>query len=126
MRPIEKRAGFKPAPTSRALEVARRYMEVFYSGRAAEELLPILADDLVFEGPFLRCESADEYVDSLRGDSRAGLSYEMLDEFESGESACLVYRFSKPGVETTMAQVFETRGGRIARIRLVFDTGAFG
>ena len=100
-------------------------MEVFYSGRNAEELRPILADDLVFEGPFLRCESADDYIDSLRGDSREGLSYEVLWEYESGASACLVYRFSKPGVETTMAQVFEVRGGRIARITLVFDTGVF-
>ena len=100
-------------------------MEVFYSGRDAEELRPILADDLVFEGPFLRCESADDYIDSLRGDSREGLSYEVLWEFESGASACLVYRFAKPGVETVMAQVFETLRGRIARITLVFDTGAF-
>ena len=100
-------------------------MEVFYSGRDAEELRPILADDMVFEGPFLRCESADEYIESLRGDSRQELSYEMLEEFESGDSACLVYTFSKPGVETTMAQVFKTRGGKIARITLVFDTGAF-
>ena len=121
----EERAGFKPAPANGALELARRYMAVFYSGRDAEELRPILADDLVFEGPFLRCESADEYVSSLRGDSREGLSYEVLWEFESGASACVVYRFSKPGVDTTMAQVFETLGGRIARIRLVFDTGAF-
>ena len=121
----DRKAGVKPAPTSRALELARRYMAVFYSGRDPEELRPILAEDLVFEGPFLRCESADAYIESLRGDSREGLSYEVLHEFESGASACLVYRFSKPGVDTIMAQVFETRGGRIARITLVFDTGAF-
>ena len=100
-------------------------MEVFYSGRDAGELHSVLADDLVFEGPFLRCESADAYIESLRGDSREGLSYEVLHEFESGASACLVYRFSKPGVEAVMAQVFETRGGKIARITLVFDTGDF-
>ena len=121
----DQRAGLQAAPASRALELARRYMEVFYSGREAEELRPILADDLVFEGPFLRCESADGYIEALMGDSREALSYEMLWEFESGETACLVYRFSKPSVDTTMAQVFETRGGRIARITLVFDTGAF-
>ena len=120
-----KRAGFKPAPTNGALELARRYMAVFYSGEDPEELRAIVAEDLVFEGPFVRCESADDYIEALRGDSREGLSYEVLWEFESGASACLVYRFSKPGVDTTMAQVFETRGGRIARITLVFDTGAF-
>ena len=108
-----------------ALDLARTYMDVFYSGRDAEELRPILADDLVFEGPFLRCASAREYIDSLRGDSRDEMSREMLWEFEDGESACLVYRFSKPGVETTMAQVFEARCGRIARITLVFNAGDF-
>ena len=100
-------------------------MELFYSGRDAGELRGIMADDLVFEGPFLRCESADAYIESLRGDSREGLSYEVLHEFESGVSACLVYRFAKPGVEAVMAQVFETRCRRIARITLVFDTGDF-
>ncbi len=100
-------------------------MEVFYSGRDPEELHPILADDLVFEGPFLRCASAADYIESLRNDSRDGLTYESLREFESGASACLVYRFSKPCVETTMAQLFETRSDRIAKITLVFDTGAF-
>ena len=115
----------KPAPTSRALELGRRYLEVFYSGRDAAELRPVLAEDLVFEGPFLRCDSADAYIESLRGDSREGLSFKVLHEFESEASACLVYRFSKPGVEAVMAQVFETRCGRIARITLVFDTGDF-
>ena len=100
-------------------------MAVFYSGRDPEELRAIVAEDLVFEGPFLRCESASDYIEVLKGDSREGLRYEVLWEFESGASACLVYRFAKPGVDTTMAQVFETRGGRIARITLVFDTGGF-
>ena len=63
-------------------------MALFYSGRDAKELRPILADDLVFEGPFLRCESADAYIEALRGDSREGLSYEVLWEFESRASAC--------------------------------------
>ena len=99
-------------------------MEVFYSDRDLEELSPILADDLVFEGPLLRCASATDYIESLRDDSRDGMAYEMLGAFESGASACLVYRFSKPCVETTMAQLFETRGDRIARITLIFDSGA--
>ena len=100
-------------------------MAVFYSGRDPEELRAIVAEDLVFEGPFLRCESADAYIESLRGDPREGLRYEVIWEFESGASACLVYRFAKPGVDTTMAQVFETRGEKIVGITLVFDTGDF-
>ena len=33
--------------------------------------------------------------------------------------------FSKPGVETRMAQTFEIADGQICRIKLVFDTSAF-
>jgi hypothetical protein len=109
----------------RPLELANRYVEVLFSGGDLEELIHLFAEDLKFSGPYYEFDSAADYVESLRSDPPAGFEYEMIRSFEDDSSACLVYRFSKPGVSTMMAQFFEIREGRIGRIVLIFDTGAF-
>ena len=109
----------------KSLALAHHYMEVFYSGDDAELLSPILAEDLWFEGPLFQFRSAEDYLASLKDDPRDGFRYEVLHASEDGASACLVYRFMKPGIDTIMAQLFETDGEKITRILLVFDTGPF-
>lgn len=107
------------------IELALRYLEIFFSGNDLEALRPLFADDLIFEGPFFTFSSADAYLDSLRDDPPAGMAYELLATFERASSVCLIYRFSKPGVQTPMAQWFEIQGEVIRKIVLIFDTGAF-
>ncbi len=107
------------------LALALEYMQAFYSERDTEALGRLLHKDLVFRGPLFEFDSAQDYMDSLRADPPRGMQYEILHSFENGSSACLIYRFSKAGVDTPMAQLFETEGGRIKRILLVFDTKAF-
>ena len=107
------------------MELAERYMGILYGGGRLEELEELLADDLKFEGPLFKFGSAREYIDSLKADPPEGFGYQLIRAWEDETSACLVYMFSKPGVTTPMAQYFQTDGGRITRILLVFDTGAF-
>ena len=85
----------------------------------------LFADDLVFEGPFYRSSTAKEYMDRLREDPPADVHYVMEKAYADENSACLVYLFSKPGVETRMAQTFEIADGKIGKIKLVFDSNAF-
>jgi len=107
------------------LDLAFKYMEIFYSDSDIEALGQILAKNLTFEGPFFQFDSAEDYLDSLRGDSREGLSYDLIKSFENESSACLIYQFSKPDISIPMAQMFEIDGDKIGKIVLVFDTGAF-
>ena len=107
------------------LEIALRYMEVFFSGGQVEALRPLMADDFRFEGPFYTYDSADAYLDALKEDPPEGFAYEVRHAFENDASACLVFTFSKPGIQTPMAQVFEIEHDRISKIILIFDTGAF-
>ncbi len=100
-------------------------MDIFFSGENFSELRNILAPGLSFTGPFYAFRSAEEYIASLEADPPVGSGYELLGSFESESAACLVYRFTKPGVSTTMAQLFEMEGGRIQQILLVFDTAPF-
>lgn len=100
-------------------------MEIFFAGERFSGLERLLAPDLSFTGPFLSFESAEAYIASLEADPPVDCAYELLGTFESESAACLLYRFTKPGVSTPMAQLFEVADGRIRKILLVFDTGAF-
>lgn len=107
------------------LEIAHRYMRSFYGQEPLENMAGILANDLDFEGPFYRFESGHDYLLSLQENPPAEVSYEIINEYENSHSACLIYQFNKPGIETLMAQYFEIRHNRIAKIRLIFDSGKF-
>jgi diadenosine tetraphosphate (Ap4A) HIT family hydrolase len=79
----------------------------------------------MFEGPFFEFDSAEAYMESLKTDPPEKVKYHLLESYEKDGSACLVYLFSKPGVQTPMVQIFHTAGDKIKKIQLMFDTGAF-
>lgn len=107
------------------LALAHRYMDIFFSGNHLEKLSDIFSEDFNFDGPFNRYSSAKDYIDSLTTDPPEDCSYRMIHSFEDDTCACLVYDFSKPGVCATMAQLFETKNGKIRKIVLLFDTAEF-
>ena len=107
------------------LDLALRYMEIFYSGRNIDALRPLLANDFIFEGPFYKFDSADGYLDSLKKDPPINMKYEIIYSFEKETRVCLIYRFSKKCISTIMTQVFEMSGHKIQKIILIFDTNPF-
>ncbi len=94
-------------------------------GGDIEELRQLFADDFKFIGPFYQFDSADDYINALIADPARDSRYKVIRSFEDESSACLLYQFSKPGVCTPMAQLFEISNGKIGKILLVFDTGTF-
>ena len=109
------------------LELALRYMEIFYSGENLEELHDIFGENFSFEGPFATFDSASDYIGSLCADPPRHCSYKLLHSFADDSSACLLYQFSKPGIAAPvpMAQLFEVSGGKIEKIQLIFDRTPF-
>ena len=107
------------------LDIALRYMEVFFAGGDIEALRPLLADDFRFEGPFYTFDSADAYIDALKADPPEDFAYTLINVYEGPSSACLIFEFSKPGIRIPMAQLFEIKDDRINKVLLIFDTGAF-
>lgn len=108
----------------RALDVAHRYLTAFFAGDL-ESLHDLLADNLVFEGPFFQGDSAKAYMDALRESVPKAMKYHILNEFDSANEACVIYQFCKADVSTPMAQYFEVQGKKITKIRLIFDSAAF-
>ncbi|GAB4380216.1 MAG: hypothetical protein Kow0042_30160 [Calditrichia bacterium] len=109
----------------RPLELARRYMEIVFGGENPEMLRPLCAETFSFSGPFYRYDTAESYIDSLKSDPPVGFQYTLLKEFADDSSACLLFLFRKPGVQTPMAQFFEIKEGKISKILLIFDTRPF-
>ncbi|GJM27704.1 MAG: hypothetical protein DHS20C17_03390 [Cyclobacteriaceae bacterium] len=107
------------------LELAEKYMDCVFNTGDLETLRKILSDDLKFSGPFFKFNSAEDYVNSLRNDPPDGFEYEIKKRYADNSSTCLCYQFSKPGVSTSMAQIFETSNGKISSILLIFDSAVF-
>jgi len=107
------------------LELAYKYMEILFSDKDMDHLKTILTNDCKFVGPFYQFNSAVDYINSLVKDPPVDFEYEIITSYEDDNSACLIYKFSKPGISTTMAQLFEVSGNKIYRIQLIFDTAPF-
>jgi hypothetical protein len=90
-----------------------------------DQLQEILAVDMQFRGPFHHYHQATDYINSLKSDPPENFRYEMIKTYSDDTSACLVYRFSKPGIKTIMTQIFEVKNDKITHILLVFDTKDF-
>ena len=111
--------------TMSPVQVAEKYMACFYGDAPLESMEALLADDLIFRGPLYEFSSAKDYLESLRADPPIGAKYQMIKVYEGDNSVCLIYLFSKQGIETLMAQTFEINDGKISKINLIFDTKAF-
>ena len=110
---------------SKPLDLAESYMKSFFGQSPLEMMSMLFAVDLEFEGPFYKSSTAKEYMDRLREDPPMDVHCIMERVYEDENSACLIYLFSKPGVETRMVQTFEIADEKIRKIKLVFDTNAF-
>ena len=107
------------------LELAHKYIAAFFGETPLESMAALLADKLIFEGPFYTFNTARDYLVSLQDDPPKDVSYTILNAYEDESSACLIYKFRKPGIEVLMAQYFEVADSKITKIRLIFDTKKF-
>lgn len=104
-------------------DLALAFIERFCAGDV-EQLAPLLAQDLRFRGPLLRCGSARDYLKSLHADPPERTGYRVLDVTEEASSVSVLWIYDKPGESLTMAQLFGIREGKIGEIVLVFEPGA--
>ena len=109
----------------KALGLAHRYLDIFYNGKDPAKLAEILDENFKFEGPFYKCNSADQYINALAEDPPRNMRYQIVDQFGDQESACVIYRFSKDDIKSNMVQYFRIRDHRITEILLIFDSADF-
>ncbi len=113
------------AENLRPLELAKKFMGIFFSGQHLDELGSLLSNEFTFEGPLYKFDNGLDYIESLKDAPPIEFQYSVIAEYENELSACLVYQFSKPGISVPMAQQFEITNGKISHIQLIFDSRNF-
>ena len=103
---------------------AIKYLEYFQSGDV-DRMNSLFHPDLEFHGPFIHTTTSTDYLTELRKEPATDCDIRVLQVFESGETVCIHYHFTKPGIETEMVQFFEYEGKLIKKIRLIFDSRVF-
>lgn len=107
------------------LQLALKYMDIFYGEKDPSLLKDIFHKDLIFDGPFYKFHSAKDYIDSLLEAPPKDMSFEIIESFENETSACLVYNFSKGEIKSKMSQLFKVKNEKISEIILIFDSKDF-
>ena len=82
----------------------------------------LLAENLEFHGPFLKCNSREEYLSHLYDDRPVQGEFKIHELIEEGKKVCVLYEYLKPDFPILIAQFFTIENGLISRLRLVFDT----
>jgi SnoaL-like domain len=109
----------------RPMEVAEAYLARFCAGDI-DALAELLADDFEFVGPFVQTSGPASYLEALRADPPQDCSAEIIHAFDDGDLVNLIYRFSKPGINALMSQLFVIRGDTVTRTLLIFDPSDLG
>ena len=101
-------------------DVAIRFLERFSAGDV-DGLVPLLAEDLRFEGPLHRFATRHDYLSCLRDDPPSPCECRVLSLTEKEDQVAVFYEYQKPDGAVTVAQLFCFEEGLIARTVLVFD-----
>lgn len=109
------------------LEIIRAYFDRFFSGKTRHsEVRSLLTDDFTFRGPLMSADSADEYVAQLRsfGDEMEMVAH-VREMIGKDEVVAALVDFEGPTGLIPYGQWFTLRGGRIARLEVVYDPRPF-
>ena len=79
------------------LQLALKYMEVFFGGKDMEALRPLFAKNMQFKGPLYSSETAEEYIRALKSDPPCGLDYRILGLKEHRSRRACYISFLGPG-----------------------------
>ncbi|MBN6054142.1 nuclear transport factor 2 family protein, partial [Nonomuraea sp. RK-328] len=94
-------------------------IENYEDGR---DLVPLLADDLDFEGPIAgRVTGADRFRQGVRGFIANVSGIDLIQEVNGPDGTAVLYDAHLPKGVVRLAEFFTIADGRIRRLRLQYD-----
>ena len=106
-------------PRELALAYVKRFCAADLDG-----LAHLLARDLEFVGPYLRCRTVADYLSHLRSDPPELAEFEIVAmQLLAADAIGIEWHYRKPGDSVLLRQHFTVRNGRITKIRLEFGSG---
>lgn len=104
----------QPSNACDGKDVALRYLHAFCKGDI-DKIESLLLPDLVFEGPYLSCNSSEEYIAHLRQDPPESASFRVLNILREGNLIVVVYEYVKLNCDMVIEQEFQVSNQRIDR-----------
>ncbi|WP_188194322.1 nuclear transport factor 2 family protein [Nonomuraea sp. SYSU D8015] len=106
--------------------VIQAYYQVLTSGIEnygdGRDLLPLLADDLDFEGPIAgRVTGAAPFKEGVKGFIANVAEIDLIQEVHDADGTATVYDAHMPKGVVRIAEFFRVSDGRIRRLRLQYD-----
>jgi hypothetical protein len=107
-------------------DVVTKYHEAL-GDRDFDAARMLLKDDLHFIGPFDEFDSADDYIETLRGLWSIVESTKLKHISTDGDEAVVLFEMatSTPAGTQLICEWYGVEGARIAWIRALFDTAPF-
>src|SRR5215469_18653482 len=83
----------------------------------------LMQDDMTFQGPIDTFHQADDYLESLKKLASIIQRIDVKRVFAEGDDVCVLYEMvtNTPAGTAFIAEWYQTRGGKIADLRAVFD-----
>ncbi|MFZ1410970.1 MAG: nuclear transport factor 2 family protein [Micropruina sp.] len=107
-----------------------RYYAVLTGGpeayRDGADLLPLLADDFVFEGPIAgRMSGGARFAHGVRGFVERAHGVRIIQACGDDEEAAVLYDAALPGGTVRFAEFFRFTDGRISELVIHYDAAAY-
>lgn len=107
-------------------QIVKNYLEQFFSGSPDFEVIrSLLADGFRFRGPLIQADSADQYIEQIRGVAGGGLSMKDAETLAAGEAVAVIYSMLSPFGEVRTVEWFQLADGKIQSIELLNDPRIF-
>lgn len=108
---------------SRYYEILGGGVDAYHNGR---DLLPLLADDFVFDGPIAgRMDGGVRFTHGVRGFIEAVRKITFLQVVTATDAAAVLYDAELPGGTVRFSEFFELEGDRIRELRIQYNAADY-
>ena len=118
------------ATTIEDSQLLSRYYDILMGGvdryQDGRDLLPLLADDFVFDGPISgRMEGGVRFTHGVRGFIEAVRTISFLQVVSTELGAAVLYDAELPGGTVRFSEFFEFDGDRIRKLRIQYNAAEY-
>ena len=108
-------------------DTVRGYFKKFFAGKARHsEVRALLTDDFTFVDPMMSANSADEYIQRLKGfGDELEMHVDVREVVGDGDVVAALVDFHGPAGVMAYSQWFTFRNGKISGLKVIYDPRPF-
>lgn len=107
-------------------QIIKNYFDLFFSAQPDfQAMRQLLADSFTFNGPLLKANSADDYIQKIQGVASGGLSMKNAEYVSSDYNVVVIYDMFSPLGDVRTVEWFKLESGKIKTLELLNDPRIF-